>query len=148
MNVILRSDVSGIGKTGDIVDVADGYARNFLVPRGLAMRASAGAVTQAGSMRRARDVRDGRDRAAAEQVAKDLVGKVISITAKAGGAGHLYGSVTTADVAAAVKEQTGHELDRRDLSSDEPIRDLGGHDVKARLHADVRFVISVEVVGA
>ena len=148
MNVILRSDVSGVGKTGDIVEVADGYARNFLVPRGLAMKASTGAVTQAGSMRKARDVRDGRDRSAAEEVARELVGKTISITAKVGGAGHLYGSVTTTEVADAVKAQTGHDLDRRNLSTDEPIRTVGEHEVQARLHADVRFVISVEVVGA
>lgn len=148
MNVILRTDVSGVGKTGDIVAVSDGYARNFLVPRGLAMRASDGAVTQAGSMRRARDTRDGRDRSAAEEVAKSLVGTTITIPAKVGGAGHLYGSVTTSDVAEAVKAQTGHDLDRRNLSTDEPIREIGSHEVQARLHADVRFVISVEVVGA
>ena len=148
MNVILRQDISGVGKTGDIVDVADGYARNYLVPRGLALRASEGAVEQAASMRRARDVRDGRDRAAAEEVAKELVGKTITIEAKVGGAGHLYGSVTTTDVADAVKAQTGHDLDRRHLSTEEPIREVGTHEVQARLHADVRFVISVEVVGA
>ena len=148
MNVILRSDVSGVGKTGDIVEVADGYARNFLVPRGLAMKASNGAVNQAASMLKARDVRDGRDRSAAEEIARELVGKTITITAKAGGAGHLYGSVTTTEVADAVKVQTGHDLDRRNLSTDDPIRSVGEHEVQAKLHADVRFVISVEVVGA
>ena len=146
MNVILRQDVSGVGNTGDIVDVADGFARNYLVPKGLAIRASNGAVDQAGAMRRARDVRDGRDRVAAEGVAKDLVGQTITIPAKAGGAGHLYGSVTTTDVAEAVKNQTGHNLDRRMLSSEAPIRDLGSHEIQARLHADVRFVISIEVI--
>ena len=146
MNIILRKDVSGVGKTGDIVDVADGYARNYLVPKGLAIRAVDGAVNQASSMRRARDVRDGRDRAAAEEVAKDLVGQTITITAKAGGAGHLYGSVTTTDVAEAVKNQTGHSIDRRMLSAASPIRDLGSHEIQARLHTDVRFVISIEVV--
>jgi large subunit ribosomal protein L9 len=148
VNVILRSDVSGVGKTGDIVAVADGYARNFLVPRGLAMMATSGAAAQAGSMRKARDVRDGRDRSAAEAVARDLVGKKVTIEAKVGGAGHLYGSVTTTEVAAAVKAQTGHDIDRRYLSTDDPIREVGEHEVQARLHTDVRFVIAVEVVGA
>lgn len=148
MNVILRTDVSGVGKTGDIVTVADGYARNYLVPNGLAIRASDGAVDQAASMRRSRDVRDGRDRIAAEDVAKALVGQTITIEAKAGSGGHLYGSVTTTDIAEAVKVQTGHELDRRMLTVASPVRDLGLHEIEARLHTDVRFVISVEVVGA
>lgn len=147
MNVVLRADVSGVGKTGDIVDVADGFARNYLVPRGLALRSSAGTTSQAGAMRKARDVRDGRDRAAAEEVARELVGKTITVAAKVGAAGHLYGSVTTTDVATAVKAQTGHDLDRRMLSTEEPIREIGDHEVQARLHADVRFVISVEVVS-
>jgi len=148
MNVILRADVSGVGKTGDIVAVADGYARNFLVPNGLAIRASDGAVGQAASMRRSRDVRDGRDRTAAEGVAKSLVGQTITVEAKAGSGGHLYGSVTTTDIAEAVRVQTGHTIDRRMLTAAAPVRDVGMHEIEARLHTDVRFTISVEVVGA
>ena len=84
MKVVLRSDVNGVGKTGDIVDVADGFARNFLVPQGKAMLATEGVVGQAAAMRKARDVRDGRDRAASEDLARQLVGSTITVSSKAG----------------------------------------------------------------
>ncbi len=145
MKVVLRADVNGVGKTGDIVDVADGFGRNFLVPQGKAMLATDGAAGQAASMRKSRDVRDGRDRAAAEELARQLVGTSIAVTAKAGGSGQLYGSVTTADVVEAIKAQVGLDLDRRDLSIDDSIRTVGEHEVNARPHTDVQFVISVEV---
>jgi len=147
MKVILRADVDSVGKKGDIVDVADGYARNFLVPKGLALRATAGNVAQAASMRRARDIRDAKDRSAAEEVAKVLVPAVISVTAKAGTEGRLFGSVTSADVVAAVQEQTGIELDRRKLLLDEPIKSVGTHQITTKLHPEVEFVITVEVVA-
>ena len=147
MKIILRSDVANVGKKGDIVDVADGFGRNYLVPKGLALRATAGSVQQASSMRRSRDIRDAKDRGAAEEVASSLVPKVITVKAKAGAEGRLFGSVTTADVATAVQEQTGIELDRRKLHLDEPIKSLGTHQVPTRLHPDVEFAITVEVVG-
>ena len=146
MKVVLRSDVDRLGKRGDILDVADGFARNFLVPRGLAMPATRGAAAQAASMRRARDVRDARDREAAEDVARQLVPKVIRITARAGAGGKLFGSVTTSDITDAVVAQAGIDLDRRRLHLDEPIKDLGTHRVIAKLHADVEFPVTVEVV--
>jgi large subunit ribosomal protein L9 len=146
VNVILRADLSGVGKRGDIVEVADGYARNFLVPRGLAMKASPGAATQAASMRRSRDVRDAADRAAAEEIATKLVPTRITITARAGSEGRLFGSVTALDIAEAVQAQTGIEIDRRLLRLDEPIKALGEFTVPARLHADVEFPISIDVV--
>src|SRR5262245_58567034 len=99
MKVILRTDVSDLGKRGDILDVSDGYARNYLVPKGLAMKASAGAESQAASMRRARDLRDAQDRAAAEALATTLVPKVITVEARAGTEGRLFGSVTATDIA-------------------------------------------------
>ncbi len=147
MKVILRSDLAGVGKRGDIVDVADGYGRNYLLPRGLAFLASDGAVDQAGKMRRARDQRDASDREAAQGVATRLVPKVITISAKAGNEGKLFGSVTVADVVDAVLEQTGVELERRQLTSD-PIRTLGQHTLTAKLHSDVSFPITVEIVSA
>ena len=147
MKVILRSDQADLGKKGDIVDVSDGYARNYLVPKGLALKATDGSVQQAGAMRRARDIRDAKDRGAAEEVASSLVPKVITVKAKAGAEGRLFGSVTSADVATAVQDQTGIELDRRKLHLDEPIKSLGTHQVPARLHPDVEFVITVEVVN-
>src|SRR5207244_4098995 len=99
VKVILRADVADVGHKGDVLDVADGYARNFLVPRGLAMAASKGALAQAESMRRARAVRDARDREAAEEVATKLTPLTIKIPARAGAEGRLFGSVTPADVA-------------------------------------------------
>jgi large subunit ribosomal protein L9 len=147
VKVILRRDVDTVGKKGDIVDVADGYARNFLVPKGLAMKATPGATSQAGAMRRARDVRDARDRGAAEEVATRLVPTVITVRARAGSEGRLFGSVTAVDVAEAVSAQTGIELDRRKLHLDEAIKSIGTHQVTAKLHADVEFPITVEVVA-
>ena len=145
MKVVLRADVSRLGNKGDVLDVADGYARNYLVPRGLALRASPGVESQAAAMRRSRDVRDARERAAAEEVARTLVSQVVRIAARAGGGGRLFGSVTTSDVAEAVREQTGVELDRRRLHLEEPIREVGTFRITARLHADVEFPITVEV---
>src|SRR3546814_10772333 len=133
MKVVLRSDLAQVGKKGDIVDVADGYARNFLVPKGLAFAASPGVEAQATAMRRGRDLRDANDRAAATEVATTLVPKVITITARAGAEGKLFGSITSADVAEAVAAQTGVELDRRKLHLDEPIKSLGTHLVPVKL---------------
>jgi large subunit ribosomal protein L9 len=145
--VILRADVDELGKRGDILDVADGYARNYLVPKGLAMKASPGAETQAGRMRRARDVRDAQDRAAAEAVASTLVPKVITLTARAGGVGKLFGSITAADIVTAVEAQAGVKLDRRRIRLDEPIKTTGTHSVPVKLHADVEFPVTIDVTA-
>jgi large subunit ribosomal protein L9 len=147
MKLLLRSDVDGVGKKGDVVDVADGYGRNFLVPKGFAVKATDGVEVQAKAMRRSRDVKDAADRGAAEEIAKRLVPTVITISAKAGAEGRLFGSVTAGDVVDAVRDQTGVELDRKTLSLDEHIKDVGTHTVPTRLHADVQFQITVEVVG-
>lgn len=148
MRVVLRTDVDNLGKRGDIRDVADGYARNYLLPKGHAILAGTGVEAQATAMRRARDRRDARDREAAETVARQLVAEVIRIPARAGAEGKLFGSVTAADVVTAVSEQTGVELDRRRLHLDEPIRTLGVHEVPVKLHADVEFRIRIDVVRA
>lgn len=148
MKVILRSDVDGVGKRGDICDVADGYARNFLVPRGLAMKAHAGTASQATAMRRSRDVKDANARSAAEEIATKLVPTRITVAARAGTEGRLFGSITSADVVQAVATQTGIELDRRTLRMDEPIKSLGEHLVPVRLHSDVEFPVTVEVVSS
>ena len=130
MQVILRNDIAGLGKRGDIVDVADGHARNFLLPHGHAMKATAGAS----------------DREAATTVATTLVPKVITISAKAHD-DKLFGSIHDAEIVAAVHAQTGIEIDRRAITIDEPIRTLGQHRVTATLHADVSFPITLEVVA-
>ena len=146
MRVILRSDHKGLGKRGDIIDVSEGHARNFLLPKGLAFKASDGAVSQAASMRRARDLRDSQDREAAQTVASALVAKTITIKAKSGTEGRLFGSVTAADVAEAVAAQTNIQLDRKKLHVDH-IKTTGTFQVSVKLHQDVEFPITVEVVA-
>ena len=148
MRVVLRTDVDNLGKRGDIREVADGYARNFLLPKGHAIVASAGVEAQATAMRRARDRKDARDRESAETIARLLVAEVIRIPARAGAEGKLFGSVSAADVVAAVADQTGVELDRRRLRLDDPIRTIGVHEVPAKLHADVEFRVTIDVVRA
>jgi large subunit ribosomal protein L9 len=149
MKVVLRSDIKGIGKRGDIVDVADGHARNFLVPNGQAIPASPGIEQQATSMRRSRDVKDTKERGEAEIVARTLVPAVITIKAKTHGSeGKLFGSVSTTDIAEAVREQTGIDLDRKAIHMDEHIRSVGAHAVQIRLHNDVQFTVNVEVQKA
>ncbi|HEV8116504.1 MAG TPA: 50S ribosomal protein L9 [Acidimicrobiales bacterium] len=144
--VVLRADVSGVGKKGDILDLADGFARNYLVPRGQALVASAGIEAQANAMRRSRDVKDGREREAAEQVARTLVPAVIALKAKTSGSqGKLFGSVTTADIVEAVAAQTGITLDKRDIHLNEHVRTLGTHQAQVKLHADVQFTVTIEV---
>ena len=145
MQVILRNDVAGLGKRGDIVDVADGHARNFLLPKGHAMKATDGAIEQAAKMRRSRDLKDASDRDAATTIASTLVPKVITLSAKAHD-DKLFGSIHDAEIVAAVLEQTGIDLDRKVITIDEPIRTIGQHTVTAALHADVSFPITVEVV--
>ena len=146
MKVILRSDVAGLGKRGDICDVKDGHARNYLLPRSLAMLATPGAVDQAASMRRGRDLRDAQDRDAAQEIAKALVARTITIPVKAGTEGRLFGSVTTSDIAEAVEAQAGIVIERRKLHSD-PIKTVGTHTVVAKLHGAVEFPITIEVVA-
>ncbi|MEI7886091.1 MAG: 50S ribosomal protein L9 [Actinomycetes bacterium] len=147
LKVILRSDVSGLGKRGDIVEVSKGYVRNFLEPRGLAFLATDGAVAQAGAMRRSRDVKDAKDRESAEEIAKKLVSKKIEVVAKAGDTGRLFGSVTEAELVVAILEQTGITLDRKDIVIEEHIKEVGSHQATARLHNDVQFPIMIEVVA-
>src|ERR1700712_4921533 len=116
MRVILRNDISGLGKRGDICEVKDGFGRNYLFPSGLALLATDGAVSQAAAMRRRRDLRDAADKDGAQEKARVLVTKTITIPAKAGREGRLYGSITTADIAAAIAEQTNIAIDRKQLT--------------------------------
>jgi large subunit ribosomal protein L9 len=145
MRVILRTDVDMVGKRGDLVDVSDGHARNHLIPKGLAMRATADAEAQAEQMRKAREVRDTKAIEAAQEVATALVPQTIHITAKAGDTGHLFGAVHEAEIAAAVLAQTEIELDKKIIIIDEPIKSVGTHYVMAKLHQEVQFPITIEV---
>lgn len=146
MKVVLRDDVENIGRKGDLIEVTDGFARNFLVPRGLAMKATKGVVQQAEAMRRNREARDARDREAAQALADQLTGKRIELRARAGEGGRLFGSVTSADVADAVRAQTGVEVDRRKAQLAEPLKELGVVEVPVKLHADVEVTLTVDVV--
>jgi large subunit ribosomal protein L9 len=148
MEVILRDDVDGVGHKGDVVDVADGYGRNFLLPRGLAMKATSGARSQAESMSRSRAVQDAEAREAAQEIATRLVPRTITIMAKAAGdEGKLFGSVTAADVVEAVQAQTEIEIDRRAVHIAEAVKTVGEHTVTAKLHTEVEFPIHLDVVA-
>jgi large subunit ribosomal protein L9 len=144
IKVILRADVSGLGKRGDIVEVKDGFGRNYLLPRSLAIAATPGAVGQAQAMRRARDLRDAQDREAAQEIARTLVSRTITIKAKAGTEGRLFGSVTASDIVEAIADQTTIQLEKRQVRL-EPIKTTGSHSVAIKLHADVEFPVSLEI---
>jgi large subunit ribosomal protein L9 len=146
MRVLLRSDISGVGRKGDIVDVAKGFARNYLFPTGSALVATGGVEAQAASMRNSRALRDAQDKEAAEAVAAVLAAATVRITARAGTEGRLFGSVTTTDIADAVEAQTGAVVDRRKIELAEPIKTVGTHAVPVHLHAEVDAELTIEVV--
>ncbi len=148
MKVVLRADIDGVGRRGDIVDVSGGFARNYLFPTRRAMEASPGIREQAASMRRARDLREARDREAAEAKARVLAGATVTVPARASGAGRLFGSVSAADVAEAAGRELGVEIDRHHVVLDEPIKSTGSHELTVRLHRDVVTVVTLEVVPA
>lgn len=148
MKIVLLADVVGVGKRGDILAVADGFARNSLIPSGRAIPATKGVTDQAQRMRVARDLRDAKDRDAAESVAQRLVPMVFTVAARAGREGKLFGSVTTQDVLEAVERQSGAVIDRHAVLAHEPIKDVGEHHVGVRLHPDVVFELRVDVVAS
>jgi large subunit ribosomal protein L9 len=148
MKVLLRRDVDGIGRRGDIVDVADGYARNFLIPGGLGLVATEGVQSQAASMRRARDLREANDRQAAEAKAKVLAGTTLRVSARAGSTGRLFGSVGGTEIAEAARAQKGVEVDRHAVTLEEAIKSTGTYEVTIRLFGDVVTPVTVEVVAA
>ena len=147
MKVILQQPVGKLGDPGDVVDVADGYARNFLVPRGLAVRAHKDAVKQAETLKRAHASRQSREKVEFEAVASTLIASKIQIAARAGEEGKLFGSVTAADVADAIAAQAGITVDRKDVHLEEAIRSLGTHDVRVHLFPEVDPVLTLEVVA-
>lgn len=148
MKVVLRTDIDGVGHRGDIVEVSGGFARNYLFPEGRAIVATEGVEAQAAAMRRSRDLREARDREAAQTQAQVLAGAVLRVEARAGKAGRLFGSVAAADVVEAVRTQKGVELDRHHVVLAEPIKAVGSYEVPVHLFADVATVLTVEVVAA
>ena len=147
MKIILSSDVETLGNKGDVVTVKDGYARNFLVPNGLAIPASRGALKQAELMRKARVDRDAKAKAEAAAKVAHLAASPVYISARAGEGGRLFGSVTNADVARAVLDQLEEDIDRRNVRMDDAIRSLGTHQVEVKLHEEVNALITVEVIA-
>jgi large subunit ribosomal protein L9 len=146
MKILLQKPVDKLGEPGDIVEVADGYARNFLVPRGMAIKAEKGMVRHADSLKRAHSSRLTKQKTEYEAVASKLIAAGgLRISARAGEEGKLFGSVTAGDIADAIGAQTGVTVDRKAVHLDEPIRSVGSHEVRVRLFHDVEPVVTVEV---
>jgi large subunit ribosomal protein L9 len=145
MEVILREDVKSLGKAGQLVRVKPGYARNFLLPRGLAYEATEGNKKRIAAESKARETRASQDRSEAQSLADELAKVHLTLTAKAGEGDRLFGSITSQDVAEALAK-AGHQIDRRKLELDHPIKSVGEHQVPVRLHAEVHAAIRVTVV--
>jgi large subunit ribosomal protein L9 len=147
MKLILTREVGGLGMAGDIVEVADGYGRNFLLPRGDAIRWTKGAEKQIAQYRRARDARTIRDLGHAQQLKSELEKLTVTIGARAGDGGRLFGSVTAADIAAGVREAGGPLLDRKRIRLPGHIKSLGSHVVTVELHPDVTANVPVTIAA-
>lgn len=146
MKVILKQDVANLGHAGEIVDVRDGYGNNYLVPRGLAMRATKGALKDAEAIARARAKRAAATLAEAEKTRELLEERAVTIPAKAGEDGTLYGSVGNTAIAQAVREQLAVQIDRRRMPMERPLKELGEHEVEVRLHPEVTATVRVNIV--
>ena len=148
MRLILTADVADLGNRGDVVDVAEGYARNYLLPRKKAMKASDSALQRAEADRETRIAEEKKAKEDAETIATQLVGSRVVIAAPAGDEGQLYGSVTVVDVAEGIKRFTGIELDKGSIELAEPVKAIGLHEINVKLHADVQFPLTLDVIPA
>lgn len=148
VKLILLEDVGPLGKRGDMVDVSDGYARNFLLPRKKAVKATEGALAQSERLKTAREAADKTAREAAERVATQLAGTRVVLAAQAGDEGKLYGSIGSADIVEGITRFTGVEVDRRHIDIRTPIKAIGLHEVWLQLHPDVQFPITLDVIPA
>jgi large subunit ribosomal protein L9 len=147
MKLILTQEVTGLGAPGDIIDVKDGYGRNFLLPRSLATPWTKGGQKQVDAIRKARSSREIASVEQAQQIKSQLEGRTVTLTAHAGASGRLFGAVTTADVASAVQAAGGPVLDRRNIELGQPIKAVGRHEVSVRLHADLAATVALDVVA-
>jgi large subunit ribosomal protein L9 len=147
MKLILTQEVTGLGAPGDVIEVKDGYGRNFLVPRGHAIRWTKGAESQISTIKRAREVRDVRDLGHAKEIKAQLESLSVKLSARAGAAGRLFGSVTVADIAAAIKAAGGPDVDRRTIEIPQPIKTVGAHPVTIKVHADVVATVPVDITA-
>ncbi len=145
MKVILLQDVRGIGRKGDIVEAKDGYARNFLIPKGYAAIATESAVREAKHREKSREIRDKMHLQASKELKEKIEQETFTLAVKAGEKGRIFGSVTNMDIAGALKD-AGYEVDRKDILMQAPIKDVGMHVVELRLHSEVSARIKVDVV--
>lgn len=148
MKLILISDVSELGKRGDVVDVSDGFARNFLLPKKKAVKANPGALQHAEAIREARIVAEQKAKDEAEKVAAQLVGTRVVLAAQAGDEGQLYGSVSTGDIVEGIRRFAGVDLDKKHIRIITPIKAIGLHEIQVDLHPDVQFPVTLDVIPA
>ena len=147
MKLILTQEVTGLGSAGDVVEVKDGYGRNYLIPRGLGMRWTRGGEKTIESIKKARDARSVRDEEHAAEVKAKLESSTYPVKVRAGEGGRLFGAVTTAEIASAISEGGG-EVDKRTIVVTNPIKSLGAHTVTVRVHDDVEAQVNLNVVSA
>lgn len=146
MKIILTQEVENLGAAGDVVEVKDGYGRNYLIPRGFAIRWTRGAQAQADSIKAARSARAVRDEAHAAEIKAKLEGAPVDVKVKAGQGGRLFGAVTAADIAAALGEAAGESIDKRTIVLGNPIKSLGNHAVSVKLHDEVSVAVTLNVI--
>ncbi len=148
MKIILTQEVDGLGSAGDVVEVKDGYGRNYLLPRGVAIRWTKGAQAQADAIKSARTARAVRDQDHAAEIKAKLEKAPVDVKVKAGQGGRLFGAVTIADVAAALGETAGETIDKRTIVLGNPIKSLGSHQVSVKLHDEVSAAVALNVIPA
>jgi large subunit ribosomal protein L9 len=148
MKIILTQEVTGLGQPGDVVEVKDGYGRNYLLPRNVAIRWTRGGEKTVESIKRARTSRAVRDQDHADQLKAKLEAAPVDVKVKAGPSGRLFGAVTTSEIAGALAAVTGEDVDRRTIALSNPIKTLGAHAVSVRLHDEVSAAVALNVIPA
>ncbi|RYI97436.1 MAG: 50S ribosomal protein L9 [Actinomycetales bacterium] len=148
MKLILTQEVTGLGAPGDVVEVKDGYGRNYLVPRGLALRWTRGAEKTVESIKSARASRSVRDLDHAAQIKTKLEAQPVSVKVRSGAGGRLFGAVTVSDIAGALADASGEQVDKRTIVVDNPIKSLGSHEVSVKLHDEVSATVALNVIPA
>ena len=148
MKLILTQEVDGLGAAGDVVEVKDGYGRNFLMPRGVAIRWTRGGEKTVESIKKARSSRAVRDQDHAEQIKSKLEAQAVPVQVRAGTGGRLFGAVTTAEIAGALSDVSGEAVDKRTIVVTQPIKSLGSHQVSIKLHDEVSATVDLNVIPA
>ncbi len=148
MKLILTQEVTGLGGPGDVVEVKDGYGRNYLVPRGVAIRWTRGAEKTVEAIKAARATRAVRDLGHAEEIKTKLEASSVAVKVRAGAGGRLFGAVTTAEIAEALEATSGEKVDKRTIAIKNPIKALGNHEISVRLHDEVSATVALNVIPA